>query len=43
MLINLAKAAFEHASWPTTINTGRRMFPLGDNGRNVGSVGEAGR
>ena len=23
MLINLAKAAFEHAGWPTTINTGR--------------------
>ncbi|KAF2240819.1 putative amidase [Trematosphaeria pertusa] len=36
MLINLAKAAFEAVSWPTTIATGRYMFSLGDNNRNVG-------
>jgi len=38
MLINLAKQAFEAASWPTTINTGRYMFPLDDNTRNVADV-----
>lgn len=38
MLINLAKKAFESASWPTTINTGRYMFPLEDNTRNVANV-----
>lgn len=43
MLISLAKAAFEHANWPTSISTGRYMFPLGDNCRNVASVGEGGR
>ena len=42
MLISLAKAAFKHAGWPTTIRTGRQMFPLGDNCRNVASVEEAG-
>jgi len=35
MLLKLAKAAFDAASWPTTIATGRYMFPLGDNTRNV--------
>ncbi len=43
MLISLAKAAFEHAGWPTSISTGRHMFPLGLNCRNVASVGEVGR
>jgi hypothetical protein len=38
MLINLAKKAFEAASWPTTIDTGRYMFPLDDNTRNVADV-----
>lgn len=38
MLINLAREAFEAASWPTSINTGRYMFPLGDNTRNVAVV-----
>ena len=35
MLIKLAKAAFESASWPTTIDTGRYMYALADNIRNV--------
>jgi hypothetical protein len=35
MLIKLAKAAFESASWPTTIDTGRYMYSLADNVRNV--------
>lgn len=35
MLVNLAKAALESASWPTEIMTGRYMFELGDNVRNV--------
>ncbi|KAF2652401.1 putative amidase [Lophiostoma macrostomum CBS 122681] len=35
MLISLAKAAFESVSWPTSIATGRYMFPLGNNTRNV--------
>ncbi|KAK9769981.1 putative Amidase [Seiridium cardinale] len=38
MLIKLAKAAFEAESWPTKIATGRYMFPLGDNVRNVASL-----
>lgn len=38
MLIKLAKEAFEAASWPTTISTGRYMFPLDDNTRNVAEV-----
>jgi Asp-tRNA(Asn)/Glu-tRNA(Gln) amidotransferase A subunit family amidase len=37
MLIKLARAAFRKASWPTCIQTGRYMYPLGDNSRNVGS------
>lgn len=35
MLIKLATAAFKAASWPTTIATGRLMFPIWDNVRNV--------
>ena len=35
MLIELAKAAFESALWHTSISTGRNMFSLGDNVRNV--------
>ncbi|KAI8628594.1 putative amidase [Xylariaceae sp. FL1651] len=38
MLIKLAHEAFEAASWPTRIQTGRYMFPLADNSRNVGST-----
>lgn len=38
MLIKLAKTAFEAASWPTAVVTGRYMFPLGDNMRNVQPV-----
>ncbi|KAJ6032422.1 hypothetical protein N7540_003154 [Penicillium herquei] len=41
MLIKLARAAFQAASWPTVINTGRYMFPLGDNVRNVAPVHES--
>lgn len=37
MLIELARAAFSKASWPTSIQTGRYMYSLGDNSRNVGS------
>lgn len=37
MLIKLAIAAFEKASWPTTIQTGRYMYPLANNSRNVES------
>lgn len=37
MLIKLATAAFEKASWPTTIQTGRYMYPLASNSRNVES------
>jgi hypothetical protein len=35
VLINLAKWALEKAGWPTEIATGRYMFPLGANLRNV--------
>ena len=38
MLVKLAKAAFDAASWPTAVSTGRYMFPLGDNIRNVATV-----
>jgi hypothetical protein len=38
MLINLARKAFEAASWPTSVETGRYMFPLGENTRNVADV-----
>ncbi len=38
MLLTLAKAAFDAASWPTTISTGRYMFHLGDNIRHVALV-----
>lgn len=37
MLIELAIAAFEKASWPTTIQTGCYMYPLASNSRNVES------
>jgi hypothetical protein len=42
MLINLAKAALDKADWPTTIMTGRYMFPLGDGLRNVGKTKTSG-
>jgi hypothetical protein len=35
MLIKLANAAFKKAKWPVTIDTGRYMYPLADNLRNV--------
>lgn len=35
MLIRLAKEAFEASSWPTTIDTGRYMYPLANNTRKV--------
>jgi hypothetical protein len=35
MLANLAKAALEASSWPTEVKTGRNMFELGNNNRNV--------
>lgn len=38
MLIKLAKAAFEAASWPTQIAAGRYMYPLDNNLCNVRSV-----
>ena len=41
MLINLAKAALESASWPTQVQTGRLMFELGDNVRNTADVVES--
>ena len=40
MLLKLAKAAFDAASWPTTIQTGRYMYPLADNIRNVANVND---
>lgn len=39
MLINLARKAFEDANWRTTIDTGRYMYPLAENIRNVADVG----
>jgi hypothetical protein len=41
MLIRLAEKAFEASKWPTTISTGRYMFPLADNIRNVADVTSA--
>ncbi|KAI1121626.1 putative amidase [Nemania abortiva] len=38
MLIALARAAFKEKSWPTQILTGRYMYPLGNNSRNVASL-----
>ncbi|PNP75786.1 hypothetical protein FNYG_10864 [Fusarium nygamai] len=38
MLIKLASEAFKKAWWPTSIQTGRYMYPVADNARNVGSV-----
>lgn len=35
MLIKLASAAFQKASWPTSIQTGRFMYPPANNSRNV--------
>jgi hypothetical protein len=40
MLIKLAKSAFQAASWPTVISTGRYMYPLRDNIRNVALVSQ---
>lgn len=39
MLIKFAQEAFQRAGWPTKINTGRYMFPIGDNRTNVAKVG----
>ncbi|KAF4496823.1 Amidase signature domain [Fusarium agapanthi] len=38
MLIKLATEAFKKAGWPTSIQTGRYMYPVADNVRNVGSA-----
>ncbi|KAF5575341.1 amidase signature domain-containing protein [Fusarium pseudocircinatum] len=38
MLIKLAAEAFEKAGWPTSVQTGRYMYPVADNARHVGSV-----
>ncbi|KLO88509.1 Uncharacterized protein LW93_3878 [Fusarium fujikuroi] len=38
MLIRLATEAFKKAGWPTSIQTGRYMYPVADNATNVGSV-----
>ncbi|KAI0113931.1 putative amidase [Nemania sp. FL0031] len=38
MLISLARAAFKAKSWPTSISTGRYMFPLAENVRNVRNI-----
>ncbi|KAI7777115.1 uncharacterized protein LA080_004017 [Diaporthe eres] len=35
MLVKVAQAAFDAAGWPTKIDTGRYMYPLGNNLRNV--------
>lgn len=35
MLIKLAEAALEVASWPTEVLVGRHTFRVGDNLRNV--------
>ncbi|KAG9504818.1 hypothetical protein J7337_004796 [Fusarium musae] len=38
MLIKLATEAFKKAGWPTGVQTGRYVYPVADNARNVGSV-----
>ncbi|KAF5530149.1 amidase signature domain-containing protein [Fusarium mexicanum] len=38
MLIQLAAAAFKKAEWPTSIQTGRYMYPIAQNARNVDST-----
>ena len=35
MLMRLVQAAFESASWPTEVLTGRYTFKVGNNKRNV--------
>ncbi|KAH8759977.1 amidase signature domain-containing protein [Diaporthe sp. PMI_573] len=40
MLIKLAQTAFDAAGWPTKIDTGRYMYPLGNNLCNVAVVHE---
>lgn len=40
MLIKLARAAFDAAGWPTKIDIGRYMYPLGNNLRNVAVLQE---
>lgn len=38
MLVNLAEEALKKAGWPTLFRTGRFVFPLGENDRNMGSI-----
>lgn len=38
MLVNLAKAAFEEANWPTEVLTGRFTFKFGGGNRHVASA-----
>jgi hypothetical protein len=35
MLVRVAKDALNKVGWPTEVLTGRLMFPLGSNERNV--------
>ncbi|KAK4204937.1 amidase signature domain protein [Triangularia verruculosa] len=35
LLLNLAEAVLKRAGWPTKVKTGREMFAVGDNVRNV--------
>ncbi|KAG4288738.1 hypothetical protein FPRO06_03560 [Fusarium proliferatum] len=37
MLIKLATEALKKSGWPTSIQTGRYMYPVADNARNAGS------
>ncbi|KAF5665711.1 D-mandelate dehydrogenase [Fusarium denticulatum] len=38
MPIKLATEAFKKAGWPTSVQTGRYMYPVADSARNIGSV-----
>ena len=38
MLVNLARATFEHAQWGEQLLTGRFTWKLGDGARNVADV-----
>lgn len=35
LLINLAKSILDSAGWPSSVKTGREMFDIDDNVRNV--------
>jgi hypothetical protein len=40
MLSNLAESVLKSAKWPTSVNTGRFMFDLGENERNTAEVND---